>query len=494
MKSVSRIKKVSWVFAILILLGQSVVFADAPSDISSALDNMKQEMLAMQKTLEQQNLRIQQLESKKVLESAQPSVPMQSSAAQSLTENDWQKGIKDNIGEAIPWLKGAKFAGDFRLRYEYFDFYDFHPDAGTAQDRSRNRFRIRLRWGFEKDYGDDWKVGFRLATGSTTDQTSTNQTLGNPGYFNFKSFNIEKAFVSYTPNGLKDYGAVKGVKIAAGKTDNPFLRYSTPIVWDGDVTPEGLYEQATVQLLNTEETKVNIYATAGQFILNENTGTDSDAQVYGYQAALNTSTYKWGDGNMPVDLTAALSWYQYNNWFQTVNNNSAATNYLRTNSLMADDFGILDFYPEVQFYVKDKPVTLWVNLVKNMDNVGSDDPRALGNDIHDADGAWGAGFKVGKIKNKGDIEGFYGYYEIGANAVVAAFSDSDFGGPGAAGYTNRKGHKFGLSYGLTKDATLAWTGYVVEPLNPFNGNAITGLQNSTNENVFRSQIDLVFKF
>ena len=101
-------------------------------------------------------------------------------------------------------------------------------------------------------------MGFRLLTGSTTDQTAPNQTLGNSGYFNYKTFNIDRAYAGYSPNGLKDYGALKGVTVGAGKFENPFLRYSTPIVWDGDVTPEGIYEKATLQFASTANTKVNL--------------------------------------------------------------------------------------------------------------------------------------------------------------------------------------------------------------------------------------------
>jgi hypothetical protein len=78
---------------------------------------------------------------------------------------------------------------------------------------------------------------------------------------------------------------------------------------------------------------------------------------------------------------------------------------------------------------------------------------------------------------------------IGGNAVVAAFSDSDFGGPGQQGYTNRKGHKFGFGYGLTDNITLNYTGFFVQPLHPS-----TLVANSTNESVFRSQVDLNYKF
>ncbi len=503
-------KFLGFVLAAAVVLGNTpFAWADSGDEMLSMLESMKKQMTQMQQTIDQQNLRIQQLESRKVLESPQASASMQPSSASpasAMTENDWQKGIKDNIGDAIPWMKGTKFAGDLRLRMENFSYYDKNNDAGstgTAADRARNRFRVRLRWGFEKDFADDWKVGFRLATGTpsttsgvATDNTSPNVTLGNPGYFTFKNVYIDRAFAIYEPNGLKDYGALKGVKMGAGKFENPFYRYSTPIVWDGDVTPEGIYEQANFSLYNSEENKLNAQATLGQFIVNENTGISADASLLGYQGALTFSTLNFGT-DKPVDFTGAVSFYDYTNWSQTIlaAGNTTATSYLRTNSIVADDFRVLDLYPEIVFYTHKMPVTLWYNYIENLANVGTTDVvRSNGDNIHDMDTAWGLGFKIGKAKAKGSWELAYGYYSIGANAAVAAFSDSDFGGPGGQGYTNRQGHKFGLGYQLTENMTINWTAYIVRPLNPFNGNATLGIQNSTNESVFRSQLDAVYKF
>lgn len=501
-------KIVSVAVTALVIFQTAPAFADAGSDMMSMLESMKKQMTQMQDTINQQNLRIQQLESKKVLEQPVPSMAVGPQEYQpKLADGDWQKGISDNIGTAIPWLKGAKFGGDFRLRYEAFDYFDKNNDngnTGTSADRTRNRFRIRLRWGFEKDYGDDWKIGFRLATspnsaanGQPTDQTSTNQTLGNPGYFNFKSINIERAYAQYSPNGLKDYGPIKGVTIGAGKFENPFLRYATTIMWDPDVTPEGAYEKVNLQFVSTEDNKLNSTLTFGQFIVNENAGYNTDAELYGYQGALNLSTYSFGT-DMPVDLTGAVSFYEFTNWANTVLNsavssNTATTSYLRTNTASANNFRVLDIYPEAVFYVNRTPFTLWYDYAKNLGNEGNDNlvQSVNPNPLNDQDIAWGLGLKAGNAKKKGDWQFFYGYYEIGANAVIAAFNDSDFGGPGTAGYTNRKGHKFGLAYKLTDNIEVDWTGYVVRPLDSV-GSAIAA--NATNETVFRSQADLVYKF
>ncbi len=119
-------RKVFWLTVLVaVALGNTTpVFADASGDMMSMLESMKQQMSQMQQTIDQQNSRIQQLESKTVVETPKPSTKLVPEGVQSaLTESDWQKGIKDNIGEAIPWMKGAKYGGDFRLRYEAFDYF-----------------------------------------------------------------------------------------------------------------------------------------------------------------------------------------------------------------------------------------------------------------------------------------------------------------------------------------------------------------------------------
>jgi len=468
---------------LIVWVSQDLGFADTTSDLQSMkymIESLQQQMSKMQGTIEQQNLRIQQLESRRMIETPKPSASLEPQAATAI------------IGEAIPWLKGAKYGGDLRLRYEAFDFYDKNNDAGstgTALDRTRNRFRMRLRWGFEKDYGDDWKVGFRLVTGNINDQTSTNQTLGNPGYFTYKNILIDRAYALYSPVCLVDQGVLQGLKIGAGKFENPFSRYSTGIVWDADVTPEGAYEQVNFKLMENEKTKVTAQATAGQFLVNENAGFESDAQIFGYQGVLNFSTSSFNTKE-PVEFAAAAAFYDYTNWFQTVTSNTAGVSYLRTNTLIADDFRVIDIYSEVRFYVDKTPVTLWYDYAKNLANVGTENfAGSLGNDIHDMDDAWGLGVKAGKMKKKGDWEVVYNYYEVGANAVVAAFNDSDLGGPGQIGFTNRRGHRFGFSYQLTDNISTQWSMSLTHALNPS-----LSVASSANEDVLRSQVDLNYKF
>ena len=69
------------------------------------------------------------------------------------------------------WLDDLKFSGDLRLRYQGECF-------SGRNTKNRNRARFRLRFGVKKTWLDDqMEVGFRLASGSSDDPTSTNQTF-----------------------------------------------------------------------------------------------------------------------------------------------------------------------------------------------------------------------------------------------------------------------------------------------------------------------------
>ncbi len=469
----------------------SSALADSSGDMMGMLESLKQQLSKMQSTIDAQNARIQQLESRRAPEisvpSSTPSEPVK------MTDEDFQKSLKKNIGDAVPWLKGATYSGGLILRYDALDFSHRKSDAGSvtgANDRNRNRFLFDLWWGFEKDYGDDWKVGFDLSTGTPTDPTSGYAVEGNPGYFTFKTISVDKAYANYTPSGLKDIGPIKSVTFGGGKFSNPFSRYATTIIWFPAVTPEGAYEKINLQLLGEEKNKLNFYGTLGQLVLNENAGVNQDTNLFAYQGALTWSTNNFNT-EKPVDLTAAVSYYDYPGWSQTITSNTVGVSLLKTNTILADNFRVLDIYPEVIFDVNKTTFTLFYDYAKNVGlTSSSEDPaQSLGNDIHDQDVAWGLGGRIGNPKKKGDWQLAYSYYNIGANAVVAAFDDRNFGGPAGVGLTNRKGHRFGLIYKLTDNVDVAWTGYLVRPLDP-----TTIVANSTNETSFRSQLDLKYKF
>jgi len=98
-------------------------------------------------------------------------------------------------------------------------------------DKDRNRARLRARLGMEADLFDGFSAGLRIATGDTNSPVSFNQTLGGSGG-NFSKYGIwlDRAFIKYT--------AWSDLTFQAGRFDNPFfnstdLVYHRDLGFDG---------------------------------------------------------------------------------------------------------------------------------------------------------------------------------------------------------------------------------------------------------------------
>lgn len=123
-----------------------------------------------------------------------------------------------------PWWERFTVFGDVRLRYE-----GFYQD-GTP---TRNRERIRLRFGVRARASDEFEGGMRIASGDPRDPTTTNQTLEDA--FGRKAFYIDQAYITYQPK------YARALTFSAGKFAHPMLR--TQLVWDDDLSLDGVYEQ-----------------------------------------------------------------------------------------------------------------------------------------------------------------------------------------------------------------------------------------------------------
>jgi hypothetical protein len=110
----------------------------------------------------------------------------------------------------------------------------FRPTYNTTQDR--NRFRFRARLGADIDLFDDLTAGLRIATGDSSSPVSTNQTFGgNGGDFSKYSLWLDRAFIKYQP--AQDFvGSV-------GRFDNPFWS-PTDLVWYKELGFDGFAVQA----------------------------------------------------------------------------------------------------------------------------------------------------------------------------------------------------------------------------------------------------------
>ena len=189
-------------------------------------------------------------------------------------------------------------SGDFRLRTERID------------DQERNRQRIRARILITADIEDDLTVGLRIATGSSSGPTSTNQTLD--GGFGKKGLWLDLAYLDYHPGPYT---------VTAGKIKQPFFRAGkNQLIWDGDVNPEGAAYKQSVKLSDADTLTV----TAGGFWFDERKAAP-DAHVLGAQAYLKhvlgtghaivgVSNYAYENtGESDLDVTEVFGEYKAGN-------------------------------------------------------------------------------------------------------------------------------------------------------------------------------------
>lgn len=410
---------------------------------------------------------------------------------------------------AVPrWLDGIKLEGDLRLRYQT-DRFDRHntvpldyiiqsvtsyttraadllgttsaspaPSANTTANRDRLRLRARL--GILASIADEWKGGLRLATGSAADRVSTNQTLGQD--WNKYSLLVDRAYLTYAP--------VDWLGITGGRIANPW--FSTDLVWDEDLNFEGL--AATIKPADTDRTLVP-FLTVGAFPLKEkNPPAASGRWVRGIQGG--------GQWNISpaVRLKVGAALYDFNKLEGQVEDNTAylagnaaygqyeygrnlrqkGNTLFRTNA--PDDYNSASIWGLASRF---RPANLTASLdlgqfdpvhliltgdwVKNTRFDPAEIRARTGVDLVDGKD-YGYQYKlvVGmpQVKNRRDWQVSAAYRYLGSDAVVDAFTDSDFG----LGGTNLKGYILGLQYGLDKNAVLGLRWIAADSIGTFTMN------------------------
>ena len=338
---------------------------------------------------------------------------------------------------AADWTEKIKFKGDFRYRYEMID---------EEEKDQRHRNRLRLRLGVQAKVNDRVDVGAMLASGGE-DPVSTNQTLDSQ--FTTKDIRLDQAYFAWKP--------VSGLAIKGGKFKNPFYQpVNTTLLWDGDLRPEGLALQYNGN---------QVFVNAGYFFLEERSKDDDSflmgAQV-GYQGKFNETKLTIGTGYFGY---TEIEGRPLGDFDYLEAGGDSFGNSLDDDGNFITDYSEWELFGDVSFKAGSIPLTLFFDYVIN---TAADDD----------DTGYLVGFKVGKTKEPGSWDFRYNYRELEADAVFAAFSDSDFSGGG----TDGKGHQLNLGYQIAKGWKFALTYFVNDK----------GLEDGKDYN--RVQADLKFKF
>ena len=361
-----------------------------------------------------------------------------------------------------------EWSGDLRGRLENF-WYEEDPFGVDTADRTRARYRLRI--GARAKVNEIVTAGFRLASGAANDNRSTNETLGQEDDFGYDPVFIDLAYIELAmPKRFLPEGTT--VKSVIGKQTNPFLWKNGKdfMIWDQDITPEGIALQASGAPLEN----VSLYGNAGYFIADEN-GSSNDPHVLGVQA---------GFGVTPLPSLEFGGRASYYDWASL--NSAFLTRSADDGSLITDtsDYRVV----ELASYLRLKTFEKWPILIYGQfaQNLKAQSPAGVSGD---QDQGWGVGAEVGDKKR---LMIGAGYYHLEANFSPAQYTDSDL----FDGFTNRKGFLVYAAREIFANTELGLTffsGDAIEDGAPFDIGTATGTT-PTSADRFRLQTDLMVKF
>ncbi len=368
---------------------------------------------------------------------------------------------------AVPaWVRSLKWDGDLRTRYQFDNFQPDNAPAisvletnrsralsllNTTQDRQR--LRVRARVGLTTSADENWSGGVRLTTGSSTEPVSSNQTLGT--YNNRFTPVLDRAYIRF--RGGEQFSAV------AGRFGNPW--FGTELLWANDLSFDGVALQwtpsfgadtrgvFTLAALPVQELEIS---KADKGMVGLQLGLDTVRLPGDAQAKLGVAYYYYGRitgqtspaGSTLNDFTAPAFAQKGNTYY----NISSDPN--RPLLGLAAQYHLLNATGSLTLPVLgDKFITFTGDLVDNLGFDRAEVSARVGSNVE----AKTRGFMVrlalghSEVAKTGDWQTFVGYKRVERDAVLDAFTDSDF----RLGGTDAKGYSVGASYGLGRNTAAS---------------------------------------
>ncbi|WP_449258133.1 putative porin [Chlorobium limicola] len=341
-----------------------------------------------------------------------------------------------NNAEAVDW----NWKGDIRYRYES----TFKDNESKDDDHSRDRHRMRVRFGVYPWITEELSAGLQLSTGGS-ETTSRNETFDDS--FLADGIYLNEAFVDYHPMFLNG-----DVNVILGKRDvAKTLIVMKDLLWDSDITLEGATLQYGKDADGKEKDGVN--AVLGYYAVNENNGDDKAAPDYrevdgyivsaqlAYTGEVSDLSYKIGAGYYDlVNLDVKRS-------DDPDLGSKPDFNY------EGKDFNIVELFASVGGSITE--TVPWKVYGQYAFNTASND--ATRSDRYNIDDdkrdAYLIGLQIGGAKNPGEWAVSGEYVTIEKDAVTF-LTDSDRNGGSS---TDLEGFKLNATYHLVQNMTLGAT-------------------------------------
>lgn len=504
---------------------------------SQRLDRLQQTIVDQQETIRLLAARLNNVDVS-ATSTAQASVAPQT--AKTPTVDDRLKTVESRVAE----LGAIKFSGDIRLRSESFfglsnSLANGDNPAVFGNDLSpRHRMRLRARLQMRGSIGQEFDWGLRIATGSFTDNISTNQTLTD--FFNRKPFELDQAFVTYKPHRLP------GVKLQGGKFEPPWT--FTEMTIDNDLMVEGFnqsysrgFKKSKLKDLTLVAWELPFVERNSAFVRNSN-GTVNidqsrrggrDLALYGGQARVRVEP----NANVALNLSVADLFYSGTQYISPVqvfgsqlqlpititipangatpaqtittqvsiprdllvagNGNlgaiNASNNATNRDGRLSSGFNLVDMLARLELkHSKRFPVAIILDFVTNTQTHDVVVAGPTGADVllpnHENHGFWGE-IQVGKTKDRGDMQFGYTFLRIKKDAVLTPLNFSDITQP-----SDVRAHRLQFFYAADPRVTFTVTGIFTQRPNGLFGPFAATPAGSINRATTRLQFDTTLRF
>jgi Putative porin len=405
-----------------------------------------------------------------------------------------------------------RFGGDIRVRGE-----DIFQDCPTCF--TRNRARLRVRFGLDGRLNENFIGGFALATGSLGDSTSANETLTN--FFERKTIGLDRGYITFNPV------AAKWLSLTGGKWAYTWTR--TSLTLDPDINPEGFNQKFSwdlktpwlknvtfqaMQLLYNEVAKGDDSVALGgnasaTFQLGPLTSTPSFTLIdWGFpDAILNASafaTQATSSGNPPIQIPGEGPGCATGSGLPSVPPCAIASNGM-TNATVVDKKGqrhFLSGYEYADFIVNNQlktglarfPLNLMLEYESNLK--AAQHPLDSKGTVITSIGSQGRAYlgeiSIGQVKNRNDLQFGYGFWRSGQDSILATFSESE-----QRAATNIIEHHIFASWRLRSNTVAAYNAWIGRTLNSNLQHAVLApgvTPGQTEPFLVRHQFDLIYSF
>ena len=416
---------------------------------------------------------------KQVAQQVKPEVTQQ--VVQEAKAEQW------GVPAALPdWVGRVRLFGDVLLREEgllydgnnahdqFFNYYAINQAGSIAKagqsaflddNETRVRFRGRVHLGLEDEVTDSVTAGIRLATGNTTDLVSETQTVdGSASY----QFGLDELFIRVDERNSQRFPYLTA---EVGRFQNP---YETPtnLIFHNDLTFTGAAATYRLGLGDGSPDQSDVFLTVGGQPLQEIQFSPQDKWLFAGEIGTNL---RWGEAQ---HLRVAGAFYDYFNVtgrFNPVGSpglyNYTAPQFMRYGNTVFDIANGADptsnlFAYASKFRLANANATYAIGLGRYQLSWTLDGVKNFGynyNDIiartgvapasvrRNLGGQTEVAFGYPTVLDRGSWKATVGYRYLQGDAVMDAYTDSDFH---YFGGTNARGYYVVLDYAL---ASRLWT-------------------------------------